>query len=465
MANNKKIPQASVQRDTRVSKPRNPESIVLPEDQGTVKDEFARTSTSTNIPSVDPRLTNAERILRDNFSRTGISTNISGVDPRLADAERIFRDKFARTGNSTNISGVDPRLADVERIFREEFTKNELFPEIRKRTPQETFEPSKIGELQDKSLSDIPNPRPQTLPLRDPREEFESRDSSLFQKPPRTQLSVAEDGSPVIRPVIEQEPEPNRTTRTTISDRSSVNFGNNFEQNSRRRAPPPVSFNPINFNIEKQSQIPLAPGINNLPKEWQNLPENFQNQLRRLLPIYYDITGPNSDLTNRPPYVPPSLFNDGEPNPNTEDFLGDKDQGLDTSQFEPPNRSNIDFLNLLMSLFNLISSLDSDEIKGDNYEVVVFTKTGDDKQRSERSEPEWQATIREKEREESGVKLGGRNVGNFTEGDPFPVVGSEVTVQTIETGELEIAGGEKIKEIIKVILSNGEEILKAVLTE
>lgn len=414
MSNSKKIPQASVRRDTRVSKPRNPESIVLPDDQGIVKDESARTRTATDIP---------------------------GIDPRLA--------------------GTD---IDLSLRLQDDPTSSGLFPSIRKKTPQESFEPSKISNLQDQSLSDIPNPQPQTPQIREPREELEIRDDLLFRTPPRFQPSVSEDGSPVSRPVAEQQPD-TESTRPTSSNRNNPNFGNNFEQDSRRRAPPPVSFNPNRVSAEDQGQIPLAPGVGNLPREWQDLPQNFQNQLRRLLPIYYDITGPNANLVERLPFVPPPLFDDGEPNPSTEDLLSDKDQSLDTSQFEPPNRSKIDFLNLLLSLFNLILSLKADEIKGDDYEVVVFTKISDDEQRAERSESEWQATIREKEREietpEGTVILGGRDVGDFTVGDPFPVVGSEVSVQEIETEELEIAGEEEIEVAVKVILSNGEEILKA----
>jgi hypothetical protein len=355
MSNSKKIPQATVRRDTRVSKPRNPESIALPDDQGTVGDESARIRTSTSIPGIDPRL-----------ARTSIDSR--------------FQDDPANSG---------------------------LFPSIRKKTPQELYEPTQIGFLVDGSLNK------------------------------------------------------NFGITGPITDRNNLTYGDNFEQDSRRRAPPPVSFNPNRIGSEDQRQIPLAPGIGNLPKEWQDLPQNFQNQLRRLLPIYYDITGPNANLVERLPFVPPSLFDDGEPNPNTEDFLEDRDESLDTSLFELPNRSNIDFLNLLMSLFNLISSLKADEIKSDDYEVVVFTKISDDKQRSERSESEWQATIREKEREVAGIKLGSRDMGDFTVGDPFPVVGSEVSVQEIEVEELEIAGEEKIEVAVKVILSNGEEILKA----
>jgi len=379
----------------------------------------------------------------------------------------------------------------------------------RRKTPQESFEPSKIGPLQDGSLSNIPNPNTQKSPsLRNPREEFENRNQDLFKDPPRTQSSVSEDGLPVARPIVETEPDQDPVGQNANVNRNSPRYGDGFDENSRRRAPPPVSVNPARFSSANNrtppivgfdsgvtdpgvtapgvtdpgvtdpvitdllvsrrtgsSQIPLAPGVENLPKEWQDLPQNIQNQLRRLLPIYHDITGPNSNLIDQDPYIPPLLFDDGEPNPNVEDFLSDRDESLDTSQFEPPNRSKFDFLNLLMSLFNLILSLKADDIKGDDYEVVVFKKISDDEQREERTESDWIAAIREKEREIptpfGTVSLGGREMGDFSVGDPFPVTGSEVSIQEIETEELEIAGEEEIEVAIKVILSNGEEILKA----
>jgi hypothetical protein len=490
MASDKKIPTADTRsKDSRLSTPRNPETVKLPEEQNLVKDSAARFRTTTDIPSsADPRF----------------------ADPSLAD--RLLSDR-------------DQQIA-------------------RPKTPQEIFEPSRIGPLLNGSLSTDPSLSSSDLGLSDPK------------------------------------------------------YGDSFDENSRRRQPPPVSFNPSRLSGNNAGQIPLAPGVGNLPKAWQDLPKNFQDQLRRLLPIYYDITGPNGNLVDRDPFVPPNLFEDGEPNPNTEDFLSDRNEFIDFSQIELPNRSNINFLNLLLSLFNLVSSLSADDIKGDDYEVVVITKISDDEQRSERSESvdstdsAWQATIREKKKEvdvkfdndgndisnedqfpfvhpedvtaggrpiwtfksrsdanglaalrkdmfsvpfenpekpgvgnvvltrsnaEGGriyvffpnsnvtrwqsatlaeyealgggvtpetkaldnivrepdnneeaetneitmISLGGRTIGDFSVGDPFPVTGSEVSVQEIETEEQEIAGEGKIEVAVKVILSNGEEILKA----
>jgi hypothetical protein len=352
MASNKKIPTADTRsKNSRLSIPRNPETVKLPEEQNLVKDSAARFRTTTDIPS--------------------------SADPSLAD--RLLSDR-------------DQQIA-------------------RPKTPQEIFEPSRVGPLLNGSLSTDPSLSSSDLDLSDPK------------------------------------------------------YGDSFDENSRRRQPPPVSFNPSRLSGNNAGQIPLAPGVGNLPKAWQDLPKNFQDQLRRLLPIYYDITGPNGNLVDRDPFVPPNLFEDGEPNPNTEDFLSDRNEFIDFSQIELPNRSNTNFLNLLLSLFNLILSLSADDIKGDDYEVVVFTKIGDDEQRGERSDSEWQATIREKERDietsEGTIKLGGRTIGDFTVGEPFPVQGSEVSVQEIETEEQEIAGEEKIQVPIKLILSNGEEIVKA----
>jgi hypothetical protein len=358
MASNKKIPIADIRlRDSRLSPPRNPKTVKLPEEQNLIKDDAARFRTTTDIPlSADPRPSALP------------STDLSLADRLLSDRDRQV---------------------------------------ARPKTPQEIFESSKIGPLLDGSLSTDPNLSSSDLDLSDPK------------------------------------------------------YGDSFDENSRRRQPPPVSSNPSRFSGKNAGQIPLAPGVGNLPKAWQDLPKNFQDQLRRLLPVYYDITGPNGNLVDRDPYVPPNLFEDGEPNPNTEDFLSDRNEFIDFSQIELPNRSNVNFLNLLLSLFNLVLSLSADDIKGDDYEVVVFTKIGDDEQRGERSDSEWQATIREKEREVASINLGGRTIGDFTVGEPFPVQGSEVSVQEIETEEQEIAGEEKIQVPIKVILSNGEEILKA----
>jgi hypothetical protein len=358
MSRDKKIPTADTRsKDSRLSAPRNPKTVKLPEEQTLIKDDAARFRTTTNIPlSIDPIL----------------STSIS-ADQSLAD--RLLSDR-------------DQQIA-------------------RTKTPQEIYEPSKIGSLLNGGLSADPSLSSSDLDLSDPK------------------------------------------------------YGDSFDENSRRRLPPPVSFNPSRFSGNNAGQIPLAPGVGNLPKAWQDLPKNFQDQLRRLLPIYYDITGPNSNLVDRDPFVPPNLFDDGEPDPNTEDFLSDRNEFIDFGKIEPPNGSNVNFLNLLLSLFNLVLSLSANDIKGDDYEVVVFTKISDDEQRDERSSPEWQATIREKEREVDGINLGGRNLGDFSVGDPFPVQGSEVSVQEIEIEELEIAGEEKIEVAVKVILSNGEEILKA----
>jgi hypothetical protein len=338
MANNKKIPTADLNAlATRLSKPRNPEAVKLPEDISLITDDTAKGKTTTEVPK---------------------------------------------------------------------FVSQPAEEEVNRRSPQEQYDPSKLESLLNGSLT-----------------------GSL-------------------------------TGNNLDSDR--------FDPDSRRRAPPPVSFNPLRFNKDN-GQIPLSPGAVNLPKEWQDLPKNFQDQLRRLLPVYYDITGPNGNLIDRDEFIPPNLFDDGEPNPQTDDFLVDRSQYLDESQYEPPNKSKINFLNLLLFLFNLIFSLKAADIKGDNYEVVNFLKTSDDPQRAERTEPGWQATVREKikeiDSEEGNIKLGGRTIGDFNVGDSFPVRGAEVTVQEIITEEEDTAGGVKQDVPIKIILSNGEEILKAVSNE
>jgi hypothetical protein len=77
----------------------------------------------------------------------------------------------------------------------------------------------------------------------------------------------------------------------------------------------------------------------------------------------------------------------------------------------------------------------------------------------------WQATIREKLRTVQTpfgpIRLGGRIVGTFKEGDAFPVEYSEVTVEEIVVESQEGIAGEPLQEPIKVRLSNGKEILKA----
>lgn len=77
----------------------------------------------------------------------------------------------------------------------------------------------------------------------------------------------------------------------------------------------------------------------------------------------------------------------------------------------------------------------------------------------------WQATIREKlrvvETPFGPVRLGGRIVGTFKEGDPFPVEDSEVTVQEIVTETQEGLADQTSEIPIKVLLSNGKKILKA----
>jgi hypothetical protein len=388
MASNKKIPIADIRsKDSRLSIPRNPETVKLPEEQNLVKDSAARFRITTDIPS------SADTSLAALISANPRLAALISADPSLA--ALISANPSLAALISANPNLVDRLLSDRDRQIP------------RSKTPQETFESSRIGPLLDGSLSTDPSLSSSDLDLSDPK------------------------------------------------------YGDSFDKDSRRRQPPPVSFNTARFSGNNAGQIPLAPGVGNLPKAWQDLPKNFQDQLRRLLPIYYDITGPNSNLVDRDPFVPPNLFEDGEPNPNTEDFLSDRNEFIDFSQIELPNRSNTNFLNLLLSLFNLVLSLSADDIKGDDYEVVVFTKIGDDEQRGERSDSEWQATIREKEREVSGINLGGRDLGDFTVGDPFPVQGSEVSVQEIEVEELEIAGEGKIEVAVKVILSNGEEILKA----
>jgi hypothetical protein len=342
MTKDKKIPQADIRRDTRVSKPRNPETIRLPDDEGLVKDESARTRVSTSVPVIDPRLVG------------------TGIDPRFQD---------------------DP-------------ANRELFTSIRKKTPQESFDPKNAGSLARGSFFDIPpkNITDSSVP------DF-SVNNPLFESPPQTVISVIDDGVPVISDVDETTPafgsfqnqNINETTpafgsfqnqninETTpsfgsfqnqnINDKNSPAYGDSLPVDSRRRAPPPVSFNPGSSATEP-NQIPSAPGIRNLPREWQNLPENFQSQLRRLLPIYYDITGPFSNLVDVPAYVPPPLF---DTTPTFEGETGEegfiKNETEDVAPMEPPNRSNIDFLNLLNFLFNLILSADSDI-----YEVVSFTR-------------------------------------------------------------------------------------------
>jgi hypothetical protein len=234
------------------------------------------------------------------------------------------------------------------------------------------------------------------------------------------------------------------------------NNNETYDQDSRRRQPPPVTANPTRFNNNTDNQIPLAPGVKNLPLAWQDLPQNFQTQLRRLLPIYYDITGPSRNLVNQDPYVPPNLFEDGEPNPNVKDFLDDRSEYIDSKQFEPPNKSKLNFLNFLLFLFNLIFSLKANEIKGDIYEVVIFVTIPDTENPEQKK---WQATVREKNRtvqsEFGPIKLGGRTIGTFAVADQFPLQGSEVTVQSIVLDE-------QTQEPIKIILSNSEEILKIV---
>ena len=403
MASNKKIPTADIRsKDSRLSIPRNPETVKLPEEQNLIKDDAARFRTTTDIPSsTDSRL--AASISADPRLAALISADprlaaLISADPRLA--ALISADPSLAASISADSSLVDRLLSDRDQQIS------------RTKTPQETFEPSRIGPLLNGSLSTDPSLSSSDLGLSDPK------------------------------------------------------YGDSFDENSRRRQPPPVSFNPSRLSGNNAGQIPLAPGVGNLPKAWQDLPKNFQDQLRRLLPIYYDITGPNSNLLDQDPYVPPTLFDFGKDSgPLPEDIFANKDEALDTSLFELPNQSNVNFLNLLLSLFNLIFSLKADEIKGDDYEVVVFKKISDDQQREERSESEWIAAIREKERDietsEGTIKLGGRTIGDFSVGDPFPRSSSEVSVQEIETEELEIAGEEKIEVAVKVILSNGEEIVKA----
>jgi hypothetical protein len=270
MTKDKKIPQADIRRDTRVSKPRNPETIRLPDDEGLVKDENAR-------------------------------------------------------ARPTGVFVSRPNQA----------------------TPQQSYESGNVGPLSKGSFFDIPPKN-----ITDSRVPDFSVNNPLFESPPRTVISVIDDGVPVISDVDE--------TRFETQEQ---------EDALRRRAPPPVSFNPGSFATEP-NQIPSAPGIRNLPREWQNLPENFQSQLRRLLPIYYDITGPFSNLVDVPAYVPPPLF---DTTPTFEGETGEegfiKNETEDVAPMEPPNRSNIDFLNLLNFLFNLILSADSDI-----YEVVSFTR-------------------------------------------------------------------------------------------
>jgi hypothetical protein len=77
----------------------------------------------------------------------------------------------------------------------------------------------------------------------------------------------------------------------------------------------------------------------------------------------------------------------------------------------------------------------------------------------------WQATIREKlrtvETPFGPVRLGGRIIGTFKEGDAFPGEDSEVTVQEIVVELQEGLAGQDSRMPTKVRLSNGKEILKA----
>jgi hypothetical protein len=294
MTKDKKIPQADIRRDTRVSKPRNPETIRLPDDEGLVKDENAR-------------------------------------------------------ARPTGVFVSRPNQA----------------------TPQQSYESRNVGPLSKGSFFDIPPKN-----ITDSRVPDFSVNNPLFESPPRTVISVIDDGVPVISTVDEttgilqnQTINDKNLQNQNINDKNSPAYGDSLPVDSRRRAPPPVSFNPGSSATEP-NQIPSAPGIRNLPIEWQNLPENFQSQLRRLLPIYYDITGPFSNLVDIPVYVPPPLF---DTTPTFEGETGEEELVIDETEevapMEPPNRSNIDFLNLLNFLFNLILSADSDI-----YEVVSFTR-------------------------------------------------------------------------------------------
>lgn len=77
----------------------------------------------------------------------------------------------------------------------------------------------------------------------------------------------------------------------------------------------------------------------------------------------------------------------------------------------------------------------------------------------------WEATIREKvrvvETPSGPVRLGGRTIGTFRQGDSFPQEGSEVTIAEIVIETQEGIAGSTSQVPVKVRLSNGREILKA----
>lgn len=306
MSNSKRIPQADTTKDSRVSLPRNPESV-----------------TFLDQPSIKK-------------SPLDIPIGVLGQEP---------------------------------------ITKPDSLQE---------YDPAKIDSIRRGSLTDLPESIPFEIPgLRDPRSEFDNRDPNLFDNPPRTQLSVDDRGSIVIKSVDEEEP-------PVLPERRRSIPADQFDPESRRRAPPPVSSNPLALSRDRETQIPLAPGLRNFPKEWQNLPLNFQNQVRRLLPIFYDVTGPNANIRPQVPYELPDLFASDEPFEPSEDF--DKDlESINSGQLEPPNRSSLDLINLLQILFNLINSTADDDIDSDIYEVVVFTRIEDETPAVSESEEEPQS--------------------------------------------------------------------------